>query len=65
VDFHGLEATNFSGNSPKHVTITGSIDRVTGAAMVQFLYELPLVLTKTVFMDAHWEMVCGPANRQF
>ena len=65
VDFHGLEETNFSGKSPQHVTITGSIDRVTGAAMVLFLYEQPPVLTKTVFNDAHWEMVCQPANRQF
>jgi hypothetical protein len=63
VEFHGLEATNLSGNSPKHVTIHGSIDRVTGWAMIIFLYELPM--TDTVFRDAVWEMVCRPANRQF
>jgi hypothetical protein len=63
VYFQGVEATNWSGNSPKHVTIHGSMDRVTGRTEIMFLYELPM--KDMVFRDAAWEMVCRPANRQF
>jgi hypothetical protein len=63
VDFQGLEATNWSGNSPKHVTIHGSMDRVTGRTEIMFLYEMPM--KDMIFRDAAWEMVCRPANRQF
>jgi hypothetical protein len=66
VDFKGVEALNQSGgSSPKHVTIVGFIDRVTLAASVTFIYELPPIQTKTVFNDAEWKMSCHPANRQF
>jgi hypothetical protein len=63
VDFQGVEATNLSGNHPKHVTIYGWMDRVTGSTEIMFLYEL--AIKDRDFSDAVWEMVCRPANRQF
>jgi hypothetical protein len=67
IDFKGVEAMNLSDrSSPKHVTIVGFIDRVTGSANVTFIYELqPVPTTKTVFNDAEWKMSCRPATRQF
>jgi hypothetical protein len=66
VDFNGEEAASSSEtSSPKHVKIVGFIDRVTGAASVLFLYELPPIGAKTAFKDAEWKMTCRPVSRQF
>jgi hypothetical protein len=56
--FHGKLAMSYTGAKPKPVTVNGSVDRVTGAANMTFLYE-------QVGSEAVWDLGCRPASRLF
>jgi hypothetical protein len=56
--FHGTQAMSYAGTKLKPVTVDGSVDRVTGAASVEFLNE-------RVGDNSTWELVCKPAKQLF
>ena len=58
VRFHGTQAMSYAGNKLKPVTVDGSVDRVTGAASVEFMHE-------RVGDNSTWELLCRPATRLF
>ena len=58
VSFNGQQQSVFAGLKLPPVLIDGSIDRVTGYATINFLYE-------TVGNNRSWELTCRPATRLF
>jgi hypothetical protein len=56
--FHGTQAMSYAGTKLKPITVDGSVDRVTGAASVEFMNE-------RVADNSTWEMVCKPAKQLF
>src|ERR1700676_4908082 len=56
--FHGTQAMSYAGTKLKPITVDGSVDRVTGAASVEFLNE-------RVGDNQTWELVCKPAKQLF
>lgn len=56
--FHGTQAMSYAGTKLKPVTVDGSVDRVTGAASVEFMHV-------RVGDNSTWELVCKPAKQLF
>ena len=56
--FHGEQAMSYAGTKLKPVTVDGSVDRVTGAASVEFMHE-------RAGDNSTWELVCKPAKQLF
>ncbi|MFY9957732.1 hypothetical protein [Bradyrhizobium sp.] len=56
--FHGDQAMSYAGVKLKPVTVDGSVDRVTGAASVEFMHE-------RVGDNSTWELMCKPAKQLF
>jgi hypothetical protein len=56
--FHGTQAISYAGSKLKPVTVDGSVDRVTGAASVEFMHE-------RVGDNSTWDLVCKPAKQLF
>jgi len=56
--FHGTQAMSYAGSKLKPVTVDGSVDRVTGAASVEFMNE-------RVGDNQTWDLMCKPAKQLF
>jgi hypothetical protein len=56
--FRGTQAMSYAGSKLKPVTVDGSVDRVTGAASVEFTHE-------RVGDTSTWEMLCKPVKLLF
>jgi hypothetical protein len=56
--FHGTQAMSYAGSKLKPVTVDGSVDRVTGAASVEFTHE-------RVGDNSTWDLLCKPAKQLF
>ena len=56
--FHGAQAMSYAGTKLKPVTVDGSVDRVTGAASVEFMHE-------RAADNSTWDLMCRPAARLF
>jgi hypothetical protein len=58
VQFNGQQAMSYAGIKMKPVLVSGSVDRVTGAASITFMHE-------RVGDNSTWELLCKPASRLF
>jgi hypothetical protein len=56
--FRGTQAMSYAGSKLKPVTVDGSVDRVTGAASVEFTHE-------RVGDNSTWELLCKPVKQLF
>jgi hypothetical protein len=56
--FHGTQAMSYAGSKLKPVTVDGSVDRVTGAASVEFM-------NARVGDNQTWDLMCKPTKQLF
>jgi hypothetical protein len=54
--FHGTQAMSYAGTKLKPVTVDDSVDRVTGAASVEFMHE-------RAGDNSTYELMCKPAKQ--